>query len=163
MKASTTLKTLAVLGLTSMTLMAGAAQADNGYGYGNYGGYPNANPWMNGQVNQQARFQFAMRERLAQLDQRQDAQMQRILAGMENGRLTMKEATGLLREHLAIGNLERKYLADGRLGPNELQDLEQRLETANRHIQFEKNDREQQRGGMDRPGDMPRQGDHDRR
>ena len=67
----------------------------------------------------------------------------------------MREATSLLREHLAISALERDYQADGRLGPNELRDLERRLDEASRHIVFESKDREQY-GHMGRPGDMGR-------
>ncbi len=160
MKFTTTVKTLTMLGLTSLTLAAAPSQADNGYLY--FGGYPNTNPWMNGPAYQQARYQAAIKERLAQLDLRQDAQLQRILGGMEDGRLSMREAVSLIREHVAIAVMERKYLADGRLGPNELRDLEMRLEEANRHILFEKNDREQ-RGPAGRPNDWGRPGDGDRR
>ena len=148
------LKTFALLGLASLTLATGASQADSGYIY--FGSNPNANPWLNGPAYQQARYYATMKERIAQLDVRQDNQLQRILNGMENGRLTTREAAGLLREHLAISALERQYTADGRLGPNELRDLEQRLEEANRHIMFENNDREQQHGPMGRPGNWDR-------
>lgn len=138
MKVTGTLKTLTLVGLTAMTLSSGFAQADDGY----WGGYqPSNNPWLNNPPP--ARHQGDLRERIAQLDKRQDSQMQRILAGMENGQLNMREATALLREHLAISNMERRYLADGRLGPNELRDLEQRLDEANRHIRLERRDREQ--------------------
>lgn len=165
MKFTTTLKTLTMLGLTSLTLATTTSQADSGFGY--YGGYQNANPWLASPANQQARYVAAMKERVAKLDQRQDFQMQRILGGMETGKLTMREATSLLREHLAISALERNYMADGRLGSDELNDLERRLDEANRHIMFEKNDREQ-RGDMGhpnvgRPGDMGFPGDMGRR
>lgn len=160
MKLATTVKTLTLLGLTSLTLASAPSQADNGFIY--FGGNPNPNPWLNGPAYQQARYQAMMKERLAQLDQRQDAQLQRILGGMEDGRLNMREAASLLREHVAIAAMERNYLSDGRLGPNELHDLEQRLEVANRHIQFEKNDREQ-RGPAGRPNDWGHPGDGGRR
>lgn len=160
MKLATTMKTLALSGLTVLTLGAAPSQAEGGFVY--FGGNPNANPWLNGPAAQQARYHATMRERLARLDQRQEAQLQRILGGMENGKLTMREATGLLREHLVISTMERNYMIDGRLGPNELRDLEQRLEEANRHIAFENNDRDQ-RGEMGRPGEWERPGDRDRR
>lgn len=151
MKTTTALKTLALLGLASLTLATGASRADSGYGY--YGNNPYNNPWLNGAAYQQARYYASIKERIAQLDLRQDNQLKRILDGMEDGRLTTREAAGLLREHLAISALERQYEADGRLGPNELRDLEQRLEDASRHIAFENHDREQQRAPMGRPGD----------
>jgi len=169
---ATTLKKLALLGLASLSLAAASSQADNSYDYGNYdrvpnvnpwvGAAPNLNPWINRPGYQQARFAAALKQRQAQLDERQDAQMQRILNGMESGRLTLREATGLLREHLDIAKLERGYMADGRLGPNELASLEQRLNEAERHITFEQRDREKADRG-DRPGEMGRPVDMDRR
>lgn len=148
MQASTTLKTLTMLGATSLALMAGTVQADPGYPY--YGGNPYANPWLNNQPAPPPNHVAEFRDRQAQFDTRMDNQMQRILDGMESGKLTLREATALLREHVAISSQERRYLADGRLGPNELGDLERRLDNASRAIQFEKNDWEQ-RPANDRP------------
>jgi len=175
MKFATKLKTLTLLGLTSLTLTAASSQADNGYGYYGsapmpnpwYGVAPNANPWMQDHAARQARIAAAFKQRQVELDQRQDAQMQRILAGMEDGRLTGREAAGLLREHLDIANLERGFMADGRLGPNELLNLEQRLAEAGRHITFEQNDRERtdtknRPEERERPGNMGRPGDFGR-
>jgi hypothetical protein len=165
MNRTSPLKMLVMLGLTSLTLAAPVSQADNGFIY--FGSNPNTNPWMSGPAYQQARFQAAMKERVAHFEQRQDAQLQRILGGMENGQLTMREAVDLLREHVSIGVMQRNYMADGRLGPNELRDLEQRLDEANQHIRFEKHDRDQRPMGrpndIGRPGDWGRPGDADRR
>ena len=176
MKITTTLKNLSLLGLSSVALVAASSHADTGYGnygtvpnpYPSYGVVPNANPWMANQAYQQARILAALKQRQEQLDQRQDAQMLRILNGMESGKLTSREAVALLREHLAIANLERRYMADGRLGPNELASLEQRLAEAERHITFERRDRERtapngRPGNGDRPGDMDRPGEYDHR
>lgn len=154
MRVPTSLKTLALLGIASLGLAGAPSHADNGFVY--FYGNQNANPWIQNQAMQQARFQAELRNRIAQLDQRQDAQLKRILNGMEDGRLTSREAVGLLREHLAISALERKYLADGRLGPNELRDLEARLEEANRHITFENRDRERERDRDNRDNRDPR-------
>ncbi|MDO9225402.1 MAG: hypothetical protein Q8M09_14170 [Pseudomonadota bacterium] len=162
MKIANTVKTLTLLGLTTLTLAAASSQADPGYGYGYYNGNQNFNPWLNGPAYQQARQQAVLKERQVQLGLRMDSQLQRILGGMEDGRLTLREASGLLREHLAISALERGYMADGRLGPNELINLEQRLDEANRRIMFEKHDRESV-GQKGRPGDMNRPGDMGRR
>lgn len=156
MKITPRLKSLTLLGLATLSLAAGTSQADSGYFY--FGGNQNPNPWMANQAMQQARYAAALKQHQEQLDQRQDAQMQRILNGMENGKLTLREATSLIREHLAIASLERKYLADGRLGPNELAQLEQRLDEADRNIRFEIRDREQN-GHMDKPGDKGRLGE----
>ncbi len=113
MKIATTLKTMTLLGLTSLTLASGLSQADNGFvsferapmsnpwaGNAQY-----ANPWMANPAYQQARIAAEMRERQIQLDQRQDKQMERILNGMENGKLTLREAVDLLREHVDIANI----------------------------------------------------------
>lgn len=150
MKIATQLKTLTMLGLTTLTMAATPSQADNGYFY--FGSNPmptpwasvppNANPWMHNPAMQQARYLAAVKQRVADLDKAQDAQMQRILNGMESGKVTAAEAVGLIREHVAIANLERKYTADGKLGMNELESLEQRLAEAARHIKFETKDRE---------------------
>lgn len=175
MKIQTTLKILSLLGLSSMALIAASGHADTGYGnYGAapnpnpwFGVAPNTNPWMANQAYHQARLLAALKQRQEQFDQRQDAQMLRILSGMDSGKLTAREAVALLREHLAIANLERRYMADGRLGPNELASLEQRLADAERHITFEQRDRERtaptgRPGDGDRPGyDHP--GEYDRR
>ncbi len=143
MKIATTVKTLALAGVTSLTLFAGASQADPGYN-------PNYNnPWLSGPARQEMRNQVAFRQQVAEFDQRLDNQLQRILNGMETGKLDMREAVGLIREHVVINNLERRYLADGRLGPNELRDLDQRLDQANRHIFKEKHD--DQRAGFNAP------------
>lgn len=160
MKVASTLKTLTLLGLTALTLGAASSQADPGYGY--FGGNQSFNPWLNGPTYQQARYLAGMKERQAQLEQRMDKQLQRILSGMENGKLTLREATGLLREHLEIGALERGYMADGRLGPRELASLEQRLDEASRRIMFEKHDSEQA-GQRGRPMAMGRPDFGDRR
>lgn len=166
MKIATTMKTLTLLGLTALTLGAASGQADTGYFY--YGANQNVNPWLSGPAYQQARYLASMKERQQQLDQRMDTQLQRILSGMDEGRLTLREASGLLREHLSISALERNYMADGRLGPQELANLEQRLDEANRHIMFEKHDREQaaQKARpveVIRPVDMGRPGYGERR
>lgn len=147
MKITTTAKTLTMLGLMSLGLAAGPGQADSGVIY--FNNNPYANPYLNAPAYQQARMAAAVRERLMRLDQRQDAQLQRITRGIEEGRLTDREAVALLREHLAISTLERRYLIDGRLGPRELDDLEYRLAEAERHIKFERNDRDVDRGHHD--------------
>jgi hypothetical protein len=138
MKLTTSLKTLAMLGLTTLTLATGSSQANGGFvTFGS-----NANTWASHSAVHQTRYQAEMKHRQAQLDQRQDAQMQRILKGMDNGKLTSREAADLLREHLAIANMERNFLVDGRLGANELAHLEKRLDIAAKNIKWEIRDRE---------------------
>lgn len=135
MKFATTVKTLGILGVTVLGLSAGASQA-NPYGPpGVYNPYPPV---------PQFHAYGDFRKRLGDFDQRLDNQLHRILDGMESGKLTMREAIGLLREHQAINALERQYLADGRMGPGELLDLDRRLDQASRHILFEKQDASRQ-------------------
>lgn len=144
MKVAAPFKTLVMFGATALTLAAGAAQAD-------FGRPDNApgNPWMNGPAYQQAQYYNAMKAQLDRFDQRQENQLQRILTGMEHGKLTLKESSELLREHLAINALERKYMADGTLGPREMRELEERLDHASKHILFEVKDGDRAAG---RPG-----------
>jgi hypothetical protein len=160
-----TLKSLTLLCLTTLSLGAAVSQADNGYGNPNPWGGPamNANPWTANPMMHQARLIAVFKQRQAELDQRQDAQMQRILGGLDSGKLTSREAAALLREHLDIASQERSYLSDGRLGAQELKNLEQRLDEAERHITFEKRDREHagdrgRSGDLNRPGELGRQG-----
>jgi len=176
MKIATTLKTFTLLGLTSLSLASSVSQADNGFVYYERASMPtpwagnaqHANPWMANPAYQQARIAAEMKERQMQLDQRQDKQMERILSGMENGKLTLRESVNLLREHVDIANLERKFISDGRLGLRELAILEKRLDEASMLIMFEKKDREKV-AQIERPvdrnrhDDMPRYGDQGRR
>ncbi len=161
MKIATQLKTLALLGLTSLSLGAATSQADSTFFY--FGGQPATNPWasaapapnpwmMHNPAQQIARAQAELKQRLSKLDDAQDAQMQRILQGMEQGKLTSAEAVNLLREHVGIANLERKFMADGKLGFSELNQLEQGLAEAAKHIRFESKDRETSRIEV-KPGD----------
>ncbi len=127
-------KTLCVLSLATLGLHAGASLADfDGHRDGFRG-----NPYLQGPAPTQ--FDGAFKQQIAQLDARLDEQLQRILDGMENGRVTMLEAIHLLQEHQAINALERKYLRDGRLGPYELADLDRRMDVASQHIRWEKRD-----------------------
>jgi hypothetical protein len=159
MKIARTLKKgLPLLGAATFAVAAVAAvaavpaHADTAYGY--YG-TPGPNPWVAYPAYPQARAYAVLKQRQAQLDQRQDTQMERILNGMGSGRLTLREAAGLLREHVATANLERQFMFDGRLGPHELAMLELRLNEAARHITFEQQDRDRAHapgypGGYDR-------------
>lgn len=131
MNIAKTVKTLCVVGVTSLGLYAGASQAD-------YDGY-RGNPYMSAP---QGQYHAGFKQQLDQFDVRMDRQLQRILNGMEQGKLTLREATVLLREHQEINALERQFMRDGRLGPRELADLDRRLDVASKHIQWENKDRE---------------------
>ena len=137
MKLVNTIKTFCLVGVTSLGLHAGASQAD----FGDYRG--NDNPYM---PATQAPYNGGFKQQLDQFDLRLDNQLQRILNGMQSGKVTMREAINLLREHQVINALERQYLADGRLGLRELFDLDRRLDEASTHIFWEAHDYE--RTGM---------------
>lgn len=131
MNIAKTAKTLCVIGVTSLGLYAGASQAD-------YDGF-RGNPYL---PAPHAQYNAGFKQQLDQFEVRMDRQLQRILNGMEQGKLTLREATVLLREHQEINALERQFMRDGRLGPRELADLDRRLDMASRHIQWENQDRE---------------------
>jgi len=132
MKIANTVKTLCLVGVTSLGLYAGASHAD-------FDAYHGPNPYM---AEAQPRHDVAFRQPLSRFDQRMDNQLRRIVNGIEAGRLTRQETVRLLREHQFINALERQYLADGRLGPRELSDLDRRLDQASRNILFENRDAE---------------------
>lgn len=149
MKIVSTLKALTMISAASLALSAGIGHAQ----MVNPGYY---NPWLNGYTPQHLQNQMAMKEHLDRFEERLENQFKLILQGMENGKLTQRESIGLLREHLAIGTLERRYLADGKLGMKELQDLVQRLDQAGRSIRQEVRDSEvvrERRGNW--PGNWP--------
>ena len=157
MKFTTPLKPLIMIGMTSLTLAAGAALAEQQ-------GYPGYNPYLNdyrpAAPAKLAPYSGPMRTRQAQFDQRLDNQLQRILSGMEKGQVTMREATALLREHLEINAMERRYMADGRLGPREMDDLDRRLDQASKHIVFESRDRDDRQDRDRRDRDDGRDGQY---
>jgi hydroxyacyl-ACP dehydratase HTD2-like protein with hotdog domain len=121
------------VGIASLGLYAGAGQA----GFDGYRGYQN--PYL---PAPQVQHQHGFKQQLEDFDRRMDGQLQRILKGMEQGKLTMNEAITLLQEHQEINALQRQYLEDGRLGHRELFDLDHRLDQASRNIMFEKRDDE---------------------
>jgi hypothetical protein len=133
MNVTKTFKTLALVAVSTAGLYAGASQAD----FPGRGGY--YNPYM---PAPQVQHHQDFRNQVADFEKRLDMQLQRILKGIEAGKLTRDETIELLREHQAINTLERQYLADGRMGPRELADLDRRLDVAARNIKSEKRDRD---------------------
>jgi hypothetical protein len=91
----------------------------------------------------------AMQEsfRLArQIDERQDNQLDRILAGLRTGKLTQNEFFNLMQEQRDIRQQERQFLADDFLEPREYESLNQALNRASDHIRIEKHDQENSNG-----------------
>lgn len=133
MNVTKTFKTLALVAVSTAGLYAGASQAD----FPGHGGY--YNPYM---PAPQVQHQRDFRNQVEAFEKRLDNQLQRILKGIEEGRLTRGETIELLQEHQAINTLERKFLADGRMGPRELAELDHRLDVASRNIKSENRDRQ---------------------
>jgi len=134
MKFANTLKTLALVAVSTAGFAAGTSQAD----FSGPGGF--YNPYM---PAPQVQHQRDFRGQLDEFEMRMDRQLQRILKGIEDGKLTRSETIDLLREHQAINMMERKFLADGRMGPKEIAELDRRLDMASRNIKMENRDREQ--------------------
>jgi CRISPR/Cas system-associated endoribonuclease Cas2 len=77
-----------------------------------------------------------------QIDARQARQMERIMAGMHEGRLTRAEFRRLKQEQREIRAMEHHFLADGVIDSREFQRLERALDTASDNIRAEKHDRQ---------------------
>jgi hypothetical protein len=139
MNVRTTLKTVALVTLTVAALGGSLAQADTtieierrpapGWNDGpRFPPPPKPFPIRSGELEER-------------IDQRQDDLMERIIQGIDSGRLNGRESASLLREQRDIGRLESRYLADGYLSRAEYRDLEDRLDAAERRIFREKHDR----------------------
>jgi hypothetical protein len=79
-------------------------------------------------------------KRQERIDLRQDDMLERILNGIESGRMDRRESVSALRDLRDIGKLERAYLADGYLSSAEFQNLDDRLDTAERRLFRDKRD-----------------------
>ena len=143
MKLASQLKTLILAGVTGLTLQAmpSAAKAQLHLGVS-----------APAHVSPLSPPEHSMRGHLRNFDARLDHQLQRILRGIEAGQLNRHEAVLLLREHTAINRLERQYLADGRLGPREMRELDERLDRASARIHEQRHD-DEYRGWRDHMAD----------
>lgn len=79
---------------------------------------------------------------IQQINARQDRQMDRIEAGMRQGRLTRAEYRQLMHEQREIRAMERHFRADGMIDSREFRRLERALDVANSNIRDEKHDRQ---------------------
>ena len=62
------------------------------------------------------------------------------MLGLRSGNLSRNEARGLIREQKEINQMQRHYLADGRLSRDEWRQLDHRLDRAADDIRAEKYD-----------------------
>ena len=132
MKSVNIAKTLALLAVSSLTLMAGSSQANG-----------RTNPYL--PVVEYGHFERAYapyREDRGSIDARQWVQQERIRNGIAQGSISRHEARDLLREQREIEIAQRRYLADGRLSRDEYLSLDRMLDQAGREIRQEKRDRD---------------------
>lgn len=125
MKSTQLNKAFGTLALASLGLLAGGAQA--GWDHESEGHH----------VTRQSRM-------LSQaIDARQDRQMDRIRAGMHEGRLSRAEFRELMHEQREIRAMERHFQADDILDAREYRRLDHALDAASRRIRAQKHDREE--------------------
>lgn len=120
-------KTLGMLMLSAVGLAATAAHADwnrGGYGLGH------------------DRYAYQQSQAFSErVDARQDRQMMRIRAGVQEGRLSRAEFRDLMDEQHEIRAMEHHFRADGFIDSREFQRLDRALDVASRNIQAESRDR----------------------
>lgn len=79
---------------------------------------------------------------IQEVNARQDRQMARIEAGVEDGRLTRREYRQLMQEQREIQAMKRHFRADGVIDAREFRRLDRALDVASRNIWGEKHDRQ---------------------
>jgi hypothetical protein len=130
-------KTLTIAALSTLTLMAGASQAND------WGRYERVNaPYFPNRPDFDHRGPgaFPQPEVRYNIDARQQQQMEQIMHGLRTGDISRHEARRLMYEQREIEQLQHQYLADGRLNRDEWQDLDRRLDRAAHDIRAEKHD-----------------------
>lgn len=89
------------------------------------------------------RHAYQQSQRFSQtIDARQERQMERIMDGMHQGRLTRDEFRSLKLEQRDIRAMEQHFRTDGMIDAREFQRLDRALDVAARNIQAEKHDRQ---------------------
>lgn len=132
------IKALSIATLSALSLITGASQAND------WGHYERANaPYFPDRPGFDHRgprasphFEFDFN-----IDARQQHQMEQIMHGLRSGELSRHEARYLIREQREIEQMQRHYLADGRMNRDEWLQLDRRLDHAARDIDAEKHDR----------------------
>jgi hypothetical protein len=146
MKNNPVFKTLAIAALSSLTLLAGASQANSWGDHATHFATPYAaysaerSGFAPASYDHGASRDFKPREASHVIDNRQQTQMEKIMHGLRVGSLSQIEARKLVHEQSEIERLQRDYLADRHLSRNEWIELDQRLDRAERNIRSEKRD-----------------------
>jgi len=138
MKNTRIVKTLAIASISVLSLIAGASQAND------WGHYERANaPYFPDRTDFDHRGPNAFQhlESGYNIDARQQQQMEQIMQGLRSGELSRHEGHDLIREQKEIEQMQRHYLADGRISRDEWLQLDRRLDQAARDIHAEKHDR----------------------
>ncbi len=146
MKNNRIVKTLAIAAISSLTLLAGASQANS---WGNHATYfatpyvphsPDRSGYARASYDHDASRGFKSPEASQVIDNRQQTQMEKIMHGLRVGSLSQREARKLMHEQKEIEQLQRAYLTDHHLSRNEWVELNQWLDRAERDIRSEKRD-----------------------
>jgi hypothetical protein len=146
MKNNRIVKTLAIAAISSLTLLAGASQANS---WGNHSSHfatpyaPHSPDYANfspASYDHDASRGFKPREASHLIDSRQQTQIDKIMHGLRIGSLSQREVRKLVHEQKEIEQLQRDFLADRHLSRNEWAELDQRLDRASRNIRSEKRD-----------------------
>lgn len=147
MKTNMTIKSL---GLAAVMAVSASAMANDWNDVPRYGfpGYNHAPAYQNAPAANHPAFQDNLRM-VNEVNTRQDRQLDRILNGFYDKRITMIEFRKLMDEQRAIRVLERQALADGFMNRIEFQKLDAALDVANRNIFQQAHDDDDRRG---RPG-----------
>jgi hypothetical protein len=146
MKTVNIAKNLSRIALSCLALAAASAQA---HGWGEQNPYlpvaVTAAPQQAGQrdFDDRSAHDFTPRhDGYANIDLRQQKQMERIHNGLANGQINRHEARDLVREQREIERAQRRYLADGRLSRDEWISLNRMLDQSAANIRAEKHDRD---------------------
>lgn len=138
MKNTRIIKAFSIAALSSLCLVTGASQAND------WGHYERASaPYFPDRpgFNHRGPNAFLQLESDYSIDARQHQQMEQIMRGIRSGDLSRHEARDLIREQKEIEQMQRHYLADGRMSRDEWLQLDRRLDHAARDIRAEKHDR----------------------
>lgn len=136
MNVRNTLKTVATTTLIALALGGAAAQADTTVEIQKRP----APGWNDGSAFPGHHNDYRDDKRQDRVDQRQDDLLERVLSGIESGRLDRRESVFALRDLRDIAKLERTYLVDNYLSRFEYETLDDRLDAAERRLFRDKHD-----------------------
>ena len=136
MKSNLIAKTLGLVALTGIAVLSPLAQANDWQDNDNRRyGYSEAENYREGfsrsQVRESLRYSRIVNDR-------QDRQLDKIIAGVDNNRLSKNEFLRLMQEQKALRAMERNFMDDGRISEGEFRRLSRGLDSADRNIKVAK-------------------------